>query len=184
MIQHAMMTLGDPGTFTLTDKSNPLYYVARYAHECSLNLYHLSDANFTFEQTGAATTNTFNTNMATYLTSLASWMTSAVAASEAGTSIPALPTMPSFVTAPGTMNITNVYLRIIIQIALEWLKKKLDGDTDATEIAQVLKRALLKEDASGDEYALMEQLSNVPLEIVVSRIGEYEDHLYSDRPLS
>jgi len=175
-------SLGNPGTFDITDKDNPLYYIARYSHECSKNLYDLEQAGWEFEQTQKSEVVTFKTQTETFVSAVLAWYATAVAASEAGTSIPAVPSPPSFPTGTGCIAFQSYLLRVIIQIALMWIRQKLDPDTDSTEISQVLKRAFLGENGSGDEYALIEQMANTPLEIVVSKADGFEDISYADRP--
>lgn len=173
---------GDPGTFDITDKDNPLYYIARYCHECSEDRYELNADGFVYEQlTTAEMANQWNI-WGTALATVESWMATAVAASEAGTAIPAVPYIaaPPFINGEGTL--TAQVLLYLLKFGLAWLRKKLDSDTDSTEIAQVLKRAFLDEDGSGDEYALIKQMANTPLEIVVSKADGYEDISYADRP--
>lgn len=43
-------SLGNPGTFDITDKNDPLYYIARFNHEMSVNLYNLQQAGWEFRQ--------------------------------------------------------------------------------------------------------------------------------------
>jgi len=182
MRSQVVQTLGSPGSFDITDKDNPLYYIARYCHECSMNLYELNADGFRFEQLEKSEVEIKLQQYSTWRTSLITWFTTAVAASEAGTAIPSLPSTPSFMYIPGGSGLLEYTLNQFIRVAFEWLKKKLDSDTDATEIAQVLKRAFLGEDGSGDEYALIEQMANTPLEIVVSKADGFEDISYADRP--
>ncbi|GAH05800.1 unnamed protein product, partial [marine sediment metagenome] len=73
-------------------------------------------------------------------------------------------------------------LKQMIRIWSYWLQMKLDSKTDASDIAQVLARAFLDEDGEGDEYALIKQMANTPLEIVVSKADGFEDISYADRP--
>ncbi|GAH10563.1 unnamed protein product, partial [marine sediment metagenome] len=70
MKSHAIVTEGDPGSFDITDKDNPLYYIARYCHECSDNLYHLSDEGFMWEQTLAADVTTHESSWNTYIVAM------------------------------------------------------------------------------------------------------------------
>jgi len=173
---------GDPGTFDITDKDNPLYYIARYCHECSEDRYELNADGFVYEQLTSSERATKLGHWDTYMVNLESWATSAVAASVAGTSIPALPSMPGWIDIPAVDPILSHVIGIMFRLALNWLRHKLDSDTDASEVAQVLKRAFLDEDGEGDEYALIKQMANTPIEIVVSKADGFEDISYADRP--
>jgi len=182
MRSQVVQTLGSPGTFDITDKDNPLYYIARYCHECSMNLYELNADGFQFEQLTVSEVQAWHNTMATYVGSVATWLTSAIAASEAGTAIPAKPYQTASFFMGDSTAVQNQLIKVCIDLCLEWIRAKLDGNTDATEIAQVLKRAFLGEDGEGDEYALIEQMANTPLEIVVSKADGFEDISYADRP--
>jgi hypothetical protein len=71
--------------------------------------------------------------------------------------------------------------RLFVQVGIAWLEKKLSSSTDAGELAQILRKAMLKGEDE-NEYAILEQLSNTPLEIIISKEGDYQDICYSDRP--
>jgi hypothetical protein len=78
---------------------------------------------------------------------------------------------------------------ILIQLALKyglallakWLEAKLIGHTEGGEVAQILRRAMLKNAGTPQEFSIFEQLANVPLELIFSSLGEYKDMFYSDR---
>lgn len=173
---------GDPGTFDITDKDNPLYYIARYCHECSEDRYELNADGFVYEQYTQDELVTYANSLDTALATVATWMKDAVDDSEAGTAIEATP----WIAAPKHLGdgtgFTAIWIRFLVRVALAWIRQKLDSDTDSTEIAQVLKRAFLDEDGAGDEYALIKQMANTPLEIVVSKADGFEDISYADRP--
>lgn len=178
MLTKAIYTLGNPGTFDITDKDDPLYYIARIAHEQSWDRYNLDDEGFEYRQDEATDFSGVATAWDTYLSSLDSWYTSAVAASNAGTSIPAVPTLPTLPTDPITNIVLQIVFRVIVQITVTWLRKVLDPATEAKELSKILKDALL--DGSGE--SLLHLLRSVPLEIIFSRQGEYQDFLYTDQP--
>jgi hypothetical protein len=50
MVAVDLYSLGNPGTFDLTDKDDPMYYVARFNHEMSVNFYNLQTAGWEFRQ--------------------------------------------------------------------------------------------------------------------------------------
>lgn len=178
MLTKAIYTLGNPGTFDITDKDDPLYYIARIAHEQSWDRYNLDDEGFEYRQDEATDFTGVASAWDTYLSSLDTWFTSAVAASNAGTSVPAVPTLPTLPTDPLTNIVLQIVFRVIVQICITWLRKKLDPDTEAKELSAILKKALL----DGDGESLLYVIQNTPLEIIFSRHGEYQDFLYSDRP--
>jgi len=183
MREKIVQTLGAPGTFDITDKDNPLYYIARYAHECSLNLYHLNAQSFQWEQPTEAETSSALTSLNTFGAAVATWAATAVADSEAGDPIEALPTLPVLPIFTGPNAIIMNLLQVFIRIGLAWLRQKLDSDTDTSEIAQVLERCFLGKTAGGDEYQIIQQLANQPLEINIRDGGGYEDIIYSDREI-
>jgi hypothetical protein len=182
MLYKAVYSLGTPGTFDITDKDNPLYYIARYCHEMSQNLFNLDDEDFLFFQMEQTDMTAAETIWGDFSADVMDWIPLAVAASEAGTSIPAVPTEPNLPATPLSGTVISLAIRAAVQIFLYWLRNRLDSDTDATEIAQVLKRALLSKDGEGDEYAIIQQLANTPMEIVVSKEDSFSDVSYADRP--
>lgn len=183
MLEETIYSLGAPGTFDITDKTDPLYYIARFSHEMSQNFYNLQTEGFVWRQDESSDIASIISDFDTYATSLESWFTSAVAASNDDLPIPAPPSVPALPGSPLLGIILSVLVRILIRIFVDWLRKKLDPATEALEIARVLKKALLKQGPT-EEYSLVELLANTPLEIILSRIGEYQDYLYSDRPLT
>jgi hypothetical protein len=178
MLTEPIYSLGNPGTFDITDKDDPLYYIARIAHEQSVDRYNLNDEGFEYRQDEGTDFSTVATAWDTYLSSLDTWYTSAVAASNAGSSIPAVPTLPTLPTDPLTNIVLQIVFRVAVQIGITWLKKKLDPNTEAKELSAILKKAFL----DGDGESLLYVIQNTPLEIVISRHGEYQDFFYSDRP--
>jgi len=180
MLSCDVYSLGDPGSFDITDKDDPMYYLARLAHEQSENLYNLNTEGFEFRQDEASDFSTIAGSWNTFGADMNTWFTNAVAASEAGTTVPAIPTLPTLPTDPVTGIVLQILFRVAVSVLGNWLKKILDPDTSAKELTQLLKAALL--DSEGN--SLFYLLGNTPLEIVLSRIGEYQDFLYSDTPES
>lgn len=171
-------SLGNPGTFDITDKDDPMYYVARYAHEQSVNLYNLNQEDFEFRQDEMTDYTAIKTQWSTFESAMNTWFVDAVAASNAGNSVPAIPTLPTLPTDPVTGIIVQILFRVVCSVLGNWLKKILDPDTSAKEMTALLKKALL----DGEGESLMYLLGNTPFELIVSRTGEYEDFLYSDKP--
>lgn len=170
-------SLGNPNSFDLIDKTNPLYYIARYSHEMSMNLYALSQASFQWEQGEVADYATEMAAWDVYSTSLEIWFTDAVAASDGGLPIPAPPSLPALPGISLPSLIINIVLRVGIKILINWLRKKLDPTNPAGEISQILERALL----TGGGEPLISLLAAVPLEIIVNHAGAFEDFLYRDK---
>jgi hypothetical protein len=172
-----LQSLGDPGTFDLTDKDDPQYYIARFSHECSQNLYALQQAGFTFEQPEAADFTAIETDMTTWIDAVGTWMGSAVLASESGLPVPVEPAPPAIPpkTLPGL--IISIVLKIAVRAGIKWLGKKLDPDTNTDELAKILRKSFL-EGEGVDEYALIKGISNLPIRIIISKNDDYQDFLY------
>jgi hypothetical protein len=144
-----------------------------------MNLWEMTNAGFNWEQSQDIDISGIQSSFDAYITSLDTWFTSAVSASSDGLPIPAPPAIPTLPnsTLPGI--ILSILVKIIIKIATEWLQKILDPDTESKEIAQVLKRAFLRDSSLGDEYSLLELLANHPLTIQISSNMEYQDFEYN-----
>lgn len=183
MLSQTVYSLGDPGTFDITDKDNPQYYVARLSHELSENLYNLQDAGFDFNQMVAADYSAFEDAYDTYMGLLATWFDTAVQDSMDGDPIAAVPTIPD-ITAIVPWLGANPWLTFLVKVALDmgirWLRKKLDSDTDAKEITQVLRQALIGE-IDSTEYPLIELLANKAVEIFITRAGDFQDILIGSK---
>ena len=94
MIGISIQSLGDPGTFDLSDKDDPLYYTARAAHEVSLNLYQMSVAGMLWEQPETTDILSWRSSMATWFQDLEDWLDTAVESQDTGDSVPALSSFP------------------------------------------------------------------------------------------
>ena len=176
-----VVSLGDPGTFDITDKTDPMYYIARYAHEQSMNLRALEVGAFRWEQDEDSDITAIQTDLDAYAVLLDTWFFDAVAASEGGLPIPAPPTVPALPGKTIGQILLSLFIRIAIRIIINWLKKKLDSGTEAGEIAQVLKKGLIGV-AGGTEYSFIELLQNTPLEIIINRKDDYQDITYESGP--
>jgi hypothetical protein len=174
-------SLGDPGSFTLTDKTDPLYYIARYSHEQSMNLYLLQSNSFAWEQDEDSDISAIQTAWETYLPTFEAWAESAIAASSSGSSIPDIPSLPLIPATTVEGILIQLALKYGLALLAKWLEAKLIGDTEGSEVAQILRRAMLKNAGTPQEFSIFEQLSNVPLELIFSSLGEYKDMFYSDR---
>lgn len=180
MIEVPIYSLGNPGTFDITDKTDPMYYVARYNHEMSKNLYDMNVAGFEWRQTEDSDISSIISDFDTYSGNLVTWFESAVEASNDDLPIPAPPTVPALPGSPLPGIIISIIARIIVKILVDWLGRKLDPNTEAKEIAQILKKAFIGE-IDSNEFPLMSQLANTPLEIIISKYGAYDHFLYADR---
>lgn len=184
MKERTIFSQGNPGSFDLTDKDTPGYYIARASHEVSTNLYNLQSDGFKFRQMEDSDITSYKASVLSFLVSLVSWFDNAVAAANEGLPIPECPLVPEI---PSEAGIPGVFISLLIKlaldIALQWLEEKLNPNTEALEIARVLKQAFIGE-IEEEEYPLIEQMANTPLEIIVSKQGDYQDFLYSDRPVT
>jgi hypothetical protein len=100
MLSQTVYSLGDPGTFDITDKTDPQYYIARFSHEMSENFYNLQTAGFDFNQMEATDYAAFENAYDTYRALIVTWFTTAIGESNDGdpiTAVPALPDITSIV---------------------------------------------------------------------------------------
>lgn len=172
-----VFSLGNPGTFDIVDKDNPMYYLARIAHEQSQTLYNLQQADFELIQEEDSDFSSFEDAFDTYRSSLASWFDDAVEESEAGdpiSSVPSIPDLTTLIPWMGANPWTTFLIRIIIDVSIRWLRKQLDSDTDAKELSQILRKATLKT-VGEEEFSILELLANIPVEVVISKAGEFQD---------
>ena len=188
MLKSTVYSLGNPGTFDISDKDDPQYYLARYAHEMSKNLYDLNQAGFEWRQETQADFGAIETEFDGFMGDVTTWLDSAVAASMAETTIPALPAMPNlhptYEAADGGVSVWWLIIKFCLWYVLLKIKKSLEGDSDTTEVANVLRKALLRENESEEEYSLLELLSQVPIQILFSRGGSFQDIVLSSQPPS
>lgn len=182
MLSQTIYSLGDPGTFDITDKDNPAYYIARFSHEMSENFYNLQTAGFDFNQMETTDYAAFEDAYDTYMGLLATWFDTAVQDSMDGDPIAAVPTIPditAIVPWLGANPWVTFLLKVALDMGLRWLRKKLDSGTDAKEITQVLRQALIGE-IGGDEFPLLELVANKAIQIILSRDGEFQDLTFSN----
>jgi hypothetical protein len=181
MLSQTIYSLGNPGTFDITDKTDPQYYIARFSHEMSKNFYDLQTAGFDFNQMETTDYAAFENAYDTYLTTLATWFDTAVQDSQDGDPIAAVPTIPD-ITAIVPWLGQNPWLTFLVKVALDmgirWLRKKLDSNTDAKEISAVLRQALIGV-VDSTEYPLIELLAGQAIEILLTKEGRFEDILFS-----
>lgn len=184
MLSQTVYSLGNPGTFDITDKDDPQYYIARFSHEMSRNFYNLQTAGFDFNQMENADYSSFEDAFDTYRTTLSTWFDTAVQDSMDGDPIAAVPALPDLTTLIpwlGSNPWVTFLLKVFLDIVIRWLRKKLDSDTDAKEITQVLRQAFIGE-SGGSEYSIMELLASLPIQIIINERGEYQDVILTSRP--
>ena len=184
MLDITVYSLGSPGTFDIVDKDDPQYYIARLSHEMSVNLYNLQTAGFDFKQMETTDYASFEDAWDTYRTNIAAWFDTAVQDSEDGdpiASVPAIPDITTIIPWLGQNPWIAFLARVVIDVGMRWLRKKLDSTTDATEIAKVLRQALIGE-IDSTEYPLIELLASIPIEIILSKWGDLQDLVVTDRP--
>lgn len=184
MLSQTIYSLGDPGTFDIVDKDDPQYYVARLSHEISENLYNLQTAGFDFNQMETTDYASFEDAYDTYMTTLATWFDTAVQDSMDGDPIAAVPAIPDITTIipwVGGNPWLTFLVRVIIHIGIIWLRKKMERSTDAEEITQVLRQALIGENGESEEFPLLELLASKPIEILINKYQELADLVISSR---
>lgn len=180
MRSSTITSLGNPGSFDLSDKDDPLYYIARASHEQSMQFYNLSSNSFEYRQEESTDVGAIQTAFDGYLTSFKAWIDSALTARAEGESIPALPAFAALATA----GIPNILIAMIIkfgiQILMEWIRGKLNPQSeDIDELVDVLKRAMLYNSDTEDEYAIMSAVADQPIEIMLNNTNNIEDVSFS-----
>lgn len=176
MLESTVDSLGNPGSFDITNKDDPQYYIARFSHEMSLNFYNMETAGFVWRQSENSDFSSLIASFDTYAGLLETWFTTAVAASGDDLPIPAPPSVPALPGSSLPDILIGILMRIGIRVLVDWLRKKLDSETDAKELTAVLRKALLGE-IDETEYPLIELLANRATEIIISRAGDFQDIL-------
>lgn len=177
MLNATVYSLGDPGTFDIVDKDDPQYYIARLSHEMSENLYNLQTAGFDFKQMENSDFASFENAFDTYRTNIAAWFDTAVQDSMDGDpieSVPAIPDITDIIPWIGSNPWVAILVRVIIDVGIRWIRKKLDSDTDSKELTQVIRQAFIGE-IDSTEYPLMELLANIPIQVIISQWGQLQD---------
>lgn len=182
MLESTVHSEGNPGTFDITDKNDPQYYIARFSHEMSVNFYNLETAGFVWRQSENSDFSSLITSFDTYAGLLETWFTTAVAASGNDLPIPAPPSVPALPGSSLPQILIGILLRIGIRVLVDWLRKKLDSGTDAKELTAVLRKAFIGE-IDSTEYPLIELLADVPLEIILNKFGDFQDIVFGSRPI-
>lgn len=175
MLEASVQSLGSPGSFDITDKDDPLYYIARASHEESLQYYAMQQQGFKYRQEETSDITTIQSSLEGYLTSFASWLDGAVASQEAGTEIAALPAIPSLPGLPMLNLILPILIRVGIRILEIYLRKRLDPDTDTQELVTVLRKALMHNPGESNEFPILDLLANQPIELMVNTQNEQYD---------
>ena len=176
MLEYTVHSIGDPGSFDLS-KGDPMYWTERLSFETTKMLYDMNALGFKLRQAEDSDYVSIEGTLTTYITTFYNWADSAVDASSAGDPIPtspALPTLPNFMSG----ELIALLFKVAIRIIMRWIEKKLESGTEASEIAQVLKKGLIGT-IDSTEYSFIELLQNTPLEIRVSLKGEHEDITYT-----
>jgi hypothetical protein len=182
MLSETVYSLGNPGTFDIVDKNDPQYYIARFAHEMSVNYYNLQTEGFVWRQEEDSDYSTLISSFDTYAGNLDTWFTTAVAASGNDLPIPAPPSVPALPGSSLPQILISILMRIGIRVLVDWLRKKLDSGTDAKEITSVLRKGLLLPDPSNGEISILELLASAPLKIMINKNGEFSDFAFTSDP--
>ncbi len=184
MLSETVYSEGNPGTFDITDKTDPQYYIARFSHEMSENFYNLQTAGFDFNQMESSDYAAFEDAYDTYRDLIVSWFSTAIGESDSGdpiSAVPALPDITSIVPWLGDNPWLTFLVNLGIDLGLEWLRGKMASGTESSDVAQVLKQALIGE-IDSTEYPLIELLANIPIEIILDRYGDLRDMTLTARP--
>lgn len=182
-------SLGAPSAFNVSPTADN-YNQERLAYELSYTLYSMSDVSYDFSQEESSDVSTVLATADTFVSDVGDWLTSAVAAQVAGTSVPAIPGIGALVAGLSPQSIMIFVAQIVIRFVLAWLAKKFDGSTETGELAalfekgffveeggervSILERALLSEQVPGSFLSNLWLLANQPVEIMLNRTGEIE----------
>lgn len=184
MKEQLIYSLGTLPAFGRTT-DHEMYWTERVNYELSKMFSLLNTEGFTLIQPEQDDFDAVEEGYDTFATDVGAWLDSAVTASEEGDPIPALPAIPDL-TSLVSIFTGNPWLLFLvktgIQILLQYIRKKFDSDTDVDELAQILRKGLIMDLPGGSEGAILEQLKRMPLHIVLSTKGEYEDFYYSSQP--
>jgi len=183
MLDILVESLGDPGTFDLTDKDNPMYYIARYSHEQSLNLYNLSVAEFRFIQHADSDFEAVEEGFDTYAGQIKDWF----AAKDSKAELPAIPDITALLPFLGPAGWITFFIKLAIDIGMEWINNRIglgEGssgiEADLTELIAVLKQAFVGE-IGESEFPLIELLANKSIEIILSRASDFQEILIGSK---
>lgn len=188
MLKSTIYSLGNPGTFDISDKDDPQYYIARYAHEMSKNLYDLNQAGFEWRQHEQTDFASLETEFDTWFTAIATWFEDAVEDSMAGDPIAALPSVPDFFpsyeAATGEVSIWWIIIKLVIYFVLIKIRKGLESGTDTAEVVNILRRIFLRKNEAEEEFSLIELLANIPTEVILSKGANFQDIILASQPSS
>ena len=181
MINVPFETLGDPGTFDLTDKTDPLYYIARFNHECSMNLYAISNASGSYTQITSSDATSLDTDLLAWAGSFSTWLTSAFDAYTDDLPVPAPPSLPSLPFLPIPAVVIEIVARVVFSIIQSWIRRRLAPGTEMEDVTKILMeiKAVLKEALIGgtdpDEYPLLESVAATPINVSVSKDASFQE---------
>lgn len=181
-----VQTTGDIGTFDLTDKDDPLYYIAHFSHTMAKNFYQMNQAGMEWRQNTQADMNGIETLLDTWMGNIATWFDTAVEDSMEGDPIASIPTPPDFHTtyeaSDAGVSVWWLVIKFLLWYVLIKLRKSLEGSNDTTEVANILRQALLRQNEGGEWYSVVELLAAQALHIVLNNDRDYADFLYESGP--
>jgi len=183
MLRITVDSLGDPGTFDLTDKDDPQYYIARASHEISLNFYNLETAGFDFIQHEDADFDAVEEGLDSYAGQVKSWF----AAKDSKAELPAIPDITTLLPFLGPAGWITFFIKLAIDIAMEWVNNRIglgEGssgiEADLTELIAVIRQAFVGE-IGESEFPLIELLANKSIEIILSRASDFQEILIGSK---
>lgn len=181
-----VQTTGDIGSFDLTDKSDPLYYIAHFSHTMAKNFYQLNQNSFEWRQNTQTDMNGIETLLDTWMGNIATWFDTAVEDSMEGDPIASIPSPPDFHTTyeatDAGVSVWWLIIKFCLWYVLLRLRKSLEGGTDVTEVANILRKALLSTNESEEEYSNLILLAQQAVRIIISQSGDMQDFLYTSEP--
>lgn len=144
--------LENPGTIPVSytyDVSQPTYFTEWLSWWYLKQIEDLKGVGWQIFQQESNEFNSLKTDITTWLADLTTWFDDSIAARDLGNPIPAFPTLP---TLPTDGRIEGSFISIVVKLLLPSLltqiRKKMDSTTEAGEVADVLKEALLDPDNS------------------------------------
>lgn len=179
----SVYSLGNPGTFDLIP-GDDMYWTERLSYEFSKMLYDMQTQGFDVRQEEATDYDTLESDLDTFSDSFATWAESAFEASTDGLPIPSPPSVPALPGGPLGGMLISIFLRIIIKLLVRWIEKMLIPDTEGSEIAQILKKGLIDQNASGEDYSILWNLARQAIHIILTKESIINDVELRDYPES
>lgn len=177
----------EPGTFDLTGAEEN--YWEEFAAWCYVQeQWNKSQAGMQLAQPESSDVEAVETAFNNLSDYTKTWLVSAVNASAEGNQPGAfdknyIPELLSFVGLLVTGNWGAIFV-LFVKVGLEFLidatEKKLDPDVATGDVAEVLRKGLLDENAQGDEYSLLWNIARQQIRILIQKAGDFDDAIFED----